>query len=202
MNNTIKASLIRVGIGGFLLLVAISVAAFVFPDAKAKRDQQDRAAKQAEKQKNDQKLELQRLKERAEALQKSREVMDKVLANMSVESEGALKWKLRKALHEMGEKHGMRIHNVKYGAPAKEGAKGTDLESINVELVSSGVYKSIKSFMLALEKSDLPFGISNGRFDEGPDNIRMTLTLRAFRRTGGGAGSGSGVGAASTKEGA
>jgi len=184
MNKSSKSSFVMAISGISLIVLAVGIAAFVFPDANQKRITQISVAKEARNNRDSQRQDLNRIKAKDKEIRESRQRMDEVLSNMSGESEGQLKWKLRKALHAIGNKHGIRIHSVKYGPLTKEGSKGTDLESIDVELVCSGVYQSVKSFMLGLETSNLPFGISNGRLDEGPDGIRLTLSLRAFRRAG------------------
>ena len=184
MNRTLRASTFRLVGGLTLLLAAIGVAIILLPDASDKRIQQEKAFRDAKIQLNTQEVELGKLKNRADNLQLSRERMEEVLAGMPQENEGQLKWKLSRALYDLSAAHGARIQTVKYGSPTREGAKGTDLEALDVEFVASGVYPSLKSFMLALESSKLPFGLANGKLEEAPEGARLTITLRAFRRTG------------------
>ena len=73
---------------------------------------------------------------------------------------------------------------VKYGLPSKEGARGSDLEAVEVEFVALGLYADHKSFMLELEGSGLPFAVRDGRLEESPEGARLNIILRAFRKTG------------------
>lgn len=184
MNRTLRASTIRLAGGGVMFFAALAIAVFVLPDASQKRVQQQKAFKDAKAHLERQEAELGKLRARAENLQASRERMEEVLSGMPQENEGQLKWKLSRALYGLSAKHGVRIQGVKYGTPTREGAKGTDLEALDVEFVASGIYQSLKAFMHALEGSKLPFGLTNGKLEESPEGARLTITLRAFRRTG------------------
>jgi len=184
MNRSLRASSVRF-IGGLVLLsAALGVALFMLPDASQKRVQQEKAFREAHTQLKAQEAELEKLKARAENIQVSRERMEEVLSRMPQENEGQLKWKLSRTLYDLAAKHGIRVQAVKYGAPSREGAKGTDLEAIDVEFVASGVYQSLKAFMLAFEDSHLPFGLASGKLEESPEGARLTVSVRAFRRTG------------------
>jgi len=184
MNRHLRASTLRL-VGGLLLLLgAGAVALFLLPDASQKRVQQGKAFNQAGAQLQHQEEELQKLKARAESIRIGRERMEEVLSHMPQENEGQLKWKLSRTLYDLASKHGVRILTVKYGAPTREGAKGTDLEALDVEFVASGIYKELKAFMHAFESSHLPFGLASGKLDETPEGARMTVSVRAFRRTG------------------
>lgn len=184
MNRSLRASAIRLGIGLLLMAAALAVAVFMLPDASQKRVQQEKALREARTQLAAQETELGKLKTRAENIRISRERMEEVLAGMPQENEGQLKWKLSRALYDLAAKHGVRLQAIKYGAPTREGAKGTDLEAIDVEFMASGVYQSLKAFMLAFEGSNLPFGLANAKLDETPEGARLTVNVRAFRRTG------------------
>jgi hypothetical protein len=182
--HSLRASTIRLIVGLSLFLAALAVAVFLLPDASQKRVQQEKAYREARLQLENQEAQLDKLKARAENLRLSRERMEDVLAHMPQENEGQLKWKLSRALYDLGAKHGIRIQTVKYGAPSREGAKGTDLEALDVEFVASGVYQSLKAFMHALEGSQLPFGLAAAKLEESPEGARLTVSVRAFRRTG------------------
>ncbi len=184
MSHNLRTSWIRLMVGFALIAVALGVTFFVLPDASQKRVQQEKALREARAQLMAQESELGKLKARAENLRLSRERMEEVLARMPQENEGQLKWKLSQTLYDLAGKHGVRIQTVKYGAPTREGAKGTDLEAIDVEFVASGLYQNLKAFMLAFESSELPFGLANGKLDETPEGARLTVSVRAFRRTG------------------
>ncbi|MBK8792453.1 MAG: hypothetical protein IPN59_04730 [Holophaga sp.] len=184
MNRTLRPSTYRLVGGLVLLLAALTVAVVLLPDANQKRIQQEKAAQAAKATLNAQEAELGKLKTRVENLRISRERMEETLGSLSQENEGQLKWKLSRALYDFSAASGTRIQAVKYGTPTREGAKGTDLEALDVEFVASGIYTNLKAFMFALEKSKLPFGLANGKLEESPEGARLTITLRAFRRTG------------------
>jgi Tfp pilus assembly protein PilO len=184
MNRSLRPSTARL-IGGLLLLTAaFTIAFFMLPDASQKRIKQEKAFREARTQLETQEAELGKLKARAENIRASRERMEEVLSRMPQENEGQLKWKLSRALYDLSTTHGIRILAVKYGSPTREGAKGTDLESLDVEFVASGVYQSLKAFMHAFEGSHLPFGLASGKLEETPEGARLTISVRAFRRTG------------------
>lgn len=184
MNRTLRPSTYRLVGGLVLLLAALTVAVVLLPDANQKRIQQEKAAQAAKATLNAQEAELGKLKTRVENLRISRERMEETLGSLSQENEGQLKWKLSRALYDFSAASATRIQAVKYGTPTREGAKGTDLEALDVEFVASGIYTNLKAFMFALEKSKLPFGLANGKLEESPEGARLTITLRAFRRTG------------------
>ena len=184
MSHNLRTSTIRLLAGFALMVAALGVTVFILPDASQKRVRQEKALAEARHQLSTQESELGKLKARAENLRLSRERMEEVLARMPQENEGQLKWKLSQTLYALATKHGARIQTVKYGAPTREGAKGTDLEAIDVEFVASGLYQNLKAFMLAFESSELPFGLANAKLDESPEGVRLTISVRAFRRTG------------------
>ncbi|MCE1229883.1 MAG: hypothetical protein LWX11_10410 [Firmicutes bacterium] len=184
MNRALRASTLRFGGGLLLLLSALIIAYVLLPDASQKRARQEKAYAEAQKRLEAQEAELTELKAKAEELRLGQKRMEEVLADLPQESEGQLKWKLSRALYDLSAKHGVRVLTVKYGAPSRAGAKGTDLESIDVEFVGVGIYPNLKTFMLGLEGSKLPFGLANARLEESPEGGRITVTLRAFRRTG------------------
>ena len=184
MNRSLRASTIRLAGGLLLLTAALAVGLFMLPDASQKRVQQLKAFGQARTQLKSQEEALGKMKARAENIRLGRERMEEVLSQMPQENEGQLKWKLSRALYDLSSKHGIRIQAVKYGSPSREGAKGTDLEALDVEFIASGIYQNLKIFMHAFEDSHLPFGLANGKIEETPEGARLTISVRAFRRTG------------------
>ena len=52
-----------------------------------------------------------------------------------------------------------------------------------MEFNATGVYMNLKSFMLALEGSKLPFAVVGAKLEESPEGAHLTITLRAFRQT-------------------
>jgi hypothetical protein len=108
---------------------------------------------------------------------------------------GKLHWKLSQTLFELTKKHQVRLISVKYGPPTREGSKGSALESVDVEFNATGVYMNLKSFMLALEGSKLPFAVVAAKLEESPEGAHLTITLRAFRQSSGPADSHDGEGA-------
>ena len=53
-----------------------------------------------------------------------------------------------------------------------------------MEFNALGVYQSLKSYMLALEGSGLPFAVGAVKLDESPEGARLSVVLRAFRKAG------------------
>ena len=84
--------------------------------------------------------------------------------------------------HILGHSYAFLIA-AKYGPPTREGSKGSLLESVDVEFNATGIYKNLKSFMLALEGSKLPFAVVGAKLEESPEGAHLTITLRAFRQT-------------------
>jgi hypothetical protein len=101
-------------------------------------------------------------------------------------SAGRLQWELSRRLFDLAQKYGVRLQSLKYGTPTREGVKGTDLEILDVEFTASGIYQNLKPFMLGLEdirENPLPFAIAGAKLEESPEGARLSVTLRAFRRS-------------------
>ncbi len=182
--TTLRTSSIRAAMGGVLLLAALGVALFVLPDASRRRDEQEKARKEA---KSLLLVQIQQLAERQVLVdrlaldQKHLEDLEKKMPSGSV---GQLQWELSQILFEKAKENGVRLQTVKYGLPSREGAKGTDLESIDVEFTVLGIYPAMKPFMLAIEGSGLPFAVGSARLEESPEGARLSVSLRAFRHSG------------------
>lgn len=184
MSSPLNRSLTRVIIGGAGLLGALVLAIFVLPDASRRLRQENAAKAKAEKNLKDQLAELEEFQKLATRIQQGQERLETLERNIPQGSIGMMQWSLSRTLHDLAYKHGVRLQSVKYGLPNREGAKGTDLEAMDVEFNATGVFGVLKPFMLALEGSDLPFAVSSVRLEESPDGGRLTVTLRAFRRGG------------------
>lgn len=182
--TTLRTSSVRAAVGGALLLAALGIAAFVLPDASRRRTQQEKARQEA---KNllaaqiTQLAERQALVDRLTLDQRHLEELEKKMPSGNV---GQLQWELSQILFDKAKENGVRLQTVKYGLPSREGAKGTDLESIDVEFTVLGIYPAMKPFMLALEGSGLPFAVGAARLEESPEGARLSVTLRAFRHSG------------------
>lgn len=184
MSSTLRASMWRLGGGAVLAAAGLLVAIFLLPDASQKRAQTERAVVEAKAAADRQKGALEAARAQAERLQADRKVLDDLMKNMPAEGVGKLHWVLSQRLFELAKKHGVRLVSVKYGAPAKEGTKGSNLESVDVEFSALAIYKDLKAFMLALESSKLPFAVVNAKLEEAPEGAHLTITLRAFRQSG------------------
>lgn len=184
MSRTHSRSLVRllVGLGG--LIATLVIALFVIPDATRSLAQENRARTNAQAALAQRLQELKEFQELATRIKEGRERLEALERNMPQGTIGSMQWTLSKTLHDLSQKHGVRLQSVKYGLPNREGAKGTDLEAMDVEFNGVGIYESLKTFMLALEGSDLPFAVSSVRLEESPDGARLTVTLRAFRKGG------------------
>jgi len=184
MSSSLRASRLRLGLGLLGIVLGLGIAIFLLPDASQQLAQKQRARQEAESSRNQQVRQLQEFQQLADRIQRGRETLTDLEARLPKGSAGELQWNLSKTLHELTQKHGLRLQSVKYSLPSREGARGTDLESVEVEFVALGVYSNHKAFMLALEGSGLPFAVRDGRLDESPEGARLNLVLRAFRKVG------------------
>ena len=182
MSSLPNRSLIRLIVGLVGLTAALIIALLIIPDATRSLEQEKRAKANAQAALTQRLQELKEFQDLATQIQQGRERLESLERNMPQGSIGTMQWTLSKTLHELAQKHGVRLQAVKYGLPNREGAKGTDLEAMDVEFNVSGIYENLKPFMLALEGSDLPFAVSSVRLEESPDGARLTVTLRAFRK--------------------
>jgi hypothetical protein len=184
MISVLRASRLRLGLGALGLILGLGVAFFLLPDASQQLSQQLKAKREAELRRNMQVKQLQELQQLDDRIQRGRKSLTELETRLPRGSAGELQWNLSKTLHELSQKHGLRLQSVKYGLPSREGARGTDLEAVEVEFVALGVYANHKAFMLALEGSGVPFAVRDGRLEEGPEGARLNIVLRAFRKAG------------------
>ncbi len=182
MITSLRSSTIRLIVGGVMALLGLVAFLFVLPDASQRRDHSLTSAMDAEKALKKQQAELAGLQAEAERIRADRKSLDELLRNMPAETTGRLHWKLSQKLFELTQKHGVRLISIKYGGPSKEGAKGSLLESLDVEFTVTAVFQNLKPFMLALEGSKLPFAVVSAKLDESPDGGHLTVVLRAFRQ--------------------
>jgi hypothetical protein len=184
MITAIRSSSLRLIAGGVMALVGAGVLAFVLPDASQRREHSEKAARDAATDLTRKKGELLGYQAEADRIRADRKALDELMHNMPAESIGMLHWRLSQKLFELSAKNGTRLVSVKYGAPSKEGAKGSLLEALDVEFTVTGVFSNLKPFMLSLEGSKLPFAVVSAKLDESPDGGHLTVVLRAFRQTG------------------
>lgn len=182
--TTLRKSSVRATVGGVLLLAALGVALFVLPDASRRRDEQEKARKAAKALLSVQISELAERQGLVDRLALDQKHLDDLEKKMPSGNVGQLQWELSRLLYEKARDYGVRLQTVKYGLPSREGAKGTDLESIDVEFTVLGIYPSMKPFMLAIEGSGLPFAVGSARLEESPEGARLSVSLRAFRHSG------------------
>jgi hypothetical protein len=185
MISSLRTSTIRLIVGGSLGLIGLGVFVFVLPDASQRRSQRQKAAADAKVSLERQQRDLEAAQAEAQRIRVNREALDELMKTMPAESVGKLAWKLSKTLFDLTTQHTVRLVSVKYGAPAHEGTKGMQLESVDVEFAATGVYMNLKSFMLSLEGSKLPFAVVSAKLDESPEGAHLSVVLRAFRRTEG-----------------
>lgn len=185
MTSPLRLSRIRVALGVLGLVASLAVAIFLLPDASQQLAQKLKAKQEAQVSRNLQVARLQELQQLADRLRRGKETLTDLESRLPQGSAGELQWSLSKTLHQLAQKHGLRLQSVKYGLPSREGAPGTNLEAVEVEFVALGVYASHKAFMLDLEGSGLPFAVRDGRLEESPEGARLTIVLRAFRKANG-----------------
>jgi Tfp pilus assembly protein PilO len=182
MMSPLQQSRLRAGIGALGLVLGLAVSFFLLPDASQQLAQKLKARREAELNRNQQKQRLQELQGLQDRIRRGQETLANLETHLPKGSAGELQWTLSKTLHELAQKHGMRLQTVKYSLPSREGSRGTDLESVEVEFTALGLYGAQKAFMLDLEGSGLPFAVRDGRLEESPEGARLTLVLRAFRK--------------------
>ena len=184
MTTSLRNSGIRGWIGLALAVCALIVVIFVLPDAAEdlarKRDASNRAGRDLESRKEA----LKSLNALAQRLASSELKLTELEKKMPQKSVGQLQWELSRTLHDLALSNGVRLLSVKYNPPNRDAAKGTDLESIDVEFNALGVYQSLKGYMLAIEGSGLPFAVGAVKLDESPEGARLSVVLRAFRKAG------------------
>jgi Tfp pilus assembly protein PilO len=178
-------SRLRLALGILGTVSGLTVAFFLLPDASQQLAQKLKAKRQAELNRNQQMQQLQELQQLADRIKRGRETLADLEAHLPKGSAGELQWNLSKTLHALAKKHGLRLQSVKYGLPSREGGRGANLESVDVEFVALGVYANHKAFMLELEGSGMPFAVRDGRLEESPEGARLNMVLRAFRKAGG-----------------
>ena len=184
MSASLRASRIRLAVGGLGLVLGLAVAIFLLPDASQQLSQKRRARQEAEQARNRQAQQLADLQQLSDRIRRGRETLANLEAHLPKGSTGELQWDLSKTLHALADKHGLRLQSVKYSQASREGTKGSGLESIEVEFVAVGLYANHKAFMLDLEGSGLPFAVRDGRLEESPEGARLDIVLRAFRKAG------------------
>ena len=184
MSAPLRTSAIRAWVGLGLAVAAALLALFVLPDANQELARRREASNRASRDLQQRKESLKGLNGLAERLKASEQKLADLEAKMPQKGTGQLQWDLSRTLHDLSTEHGIRLLSVKYNPPTRDAAKGTDLESIDVEFNALGVYQSLKGFMLALEGSGLPFAVGAVKLDESPEGARLSVVLRAFRKAG------------------
>jgi len=168
--------------GGGLVLLSLLAGLILLPDAQRTRSQRQRSAQEAQKALDSQRETLRTYAELAQNIQLGKAQLDDLEARLPKGSVGQLQWDLSRVLHQEAQKAGVRLAAIKFGLPSREGAKGTELESLEVEFTALGLYQAHKKFMAAVEKADIPFAVSSARLEESPEGARLSVTLRTFRR--------------------
>lgn len=184
MSAPLRTSAIRAWVGLGLAVAAALLALFVLPDANQELARRREASNRASRDLQQRKESLKGLNGLAERLKASEQKLADLEGRMPQKGTGQLQWDLSRTLHDLSTEHGIRLLSVKYNPPNRDAAKGTDLESIDVEFNALGVYQSLKGFMLALEGSGLPFAVGAVKLDESPEGARLSVVLRAFRKAG------------------
>ena len=185
MRSPLRMSLLRLALGVLGVVLGLGVAFLVLPDASQQLTQKLKAKREAELGRNQQIQQLQDLQQLSDRIRRGQETLAELESRLPKGTAGELQWNLSKTLHALAKKDGLRLQSVKYGLPSREGARGTDLEAVEVEFVALGIYANHKAFMRDLEGSGLPFAVRDGRLEESPEGARLNLVLRAFRKAGG-----------------
>jgi hypothetical protein len=183
MKSSIHRLWLGIGLGASALLVAL----FLLPDASGKADKERRSAQDALLNLERQKKELSEYEDMLNWINVGRQRIADLEEHMPKGDIGSLQLSLKKTLHDIAKTSGVRLPNIKYGLPNRDGSKNTGVETLDVEFTAIGVYQNLKAFMLALEGSGQPFGASSAKLDESPEGGKLLVVLRAFRQTSDGA---------------
>jgi hypothetical protein len=182
MITELQKSTLRLAAGGVMLAATLAIVVFLLPDASRLQAKEEHAARDAKQSFEVQKKHLGEIQDRATWLKRNQDTLKGLLDNMPAESVGRLQWRLSTTLYAVAAKHGVRLQAVKYGTASREGAKGANLESLDVEFSVTGTYQDLKPFMLSLEGSKLPFAVTSAKLEESPEGGHLTVVLRAFRQ--------------------
>jgi hypothetical protein len=185
MNSRMKSSTHRLWLGLSLISLALLVAIFLLPDASGRATKERKSALEAQSALERQLHELSEYQAMLDRIHAGRQRIQDLEERMPKGDIGDLQFSLRNTLFKLAKDSGVKIPYIKYGAPNKDGAKNTGVESIDVEFSALGVYRNLKAFMHALESSGQPFGASSVKLDESPEGGRLTVVLRAFRQATG-----------------
>lgn len=184
-SSSMKSSASRLWLGIGLTALAVLVAIFLLPDASGKAAKERRSAQEAQVALERQLHELSEYQNMLDRIHEGRQRIAELEEHMPKGSVGNLQFSLRNTLFKLASESNVRIPNIKYSVPNKDGSKNTGIETLDVEFTAVGVYQNLKAFMLALESSDQPFGASTVKLDESPEGGRLSVVLRAFRQTDG-----------------
>jgi len=180
-----KISAHRLCLGSALCALAALIAIFLLPNASGRTAKERKSAQEAQAALERQLGELSRHQDTLGQIHAGRQRIAELEEHMPKGDVGDLQYSLRNTLFKLAGESGVRLPNIKYGVPNKDGSKTTGIESLDVEFTAIGVYKNLKTFMHALEGSGQPFGTSTVKLDESPEGGRLSVTLRAFRHTSG-----------------
>lgn len=112
----------------------------------------------------------------------SQHLLDDFYKNIQIGDAQKLHWELSNKLFELSSKYGVRILNVKYASASRLVVVGDSLESLNVDFDINGIYMNLKSFMLALEKSNHGSIVVEARLEESAEGGHLAVRLFAFWR--------------------
>jgi len=186
VNANMRSSTHRLWLGAGLAALAVIVAIFVLPNASGRAAKERKSAKDAKASLERQLKELSGYRDMLEQIHVGQQRIADLEKHMPKGDVGILQASLRKTLHELSRKSGVRLTNIKFNQPSKDSSRNTGIESLDVEFNVIGVYQNLKVFMHAIESSGQPFGASNVKLDESPEGGRLTVVLRAFRQSSGG----------------
>jgi hypothetical protein len=185
MSTGIKSSLKRLWFGVGFALLAMLVAIFLLPDASGRAAKERRSALDAQANLERQLANLSEYQQMLDQINAGRERIADLETHMPKGDVGDLHISLRNTVFKLANESGVKVPNVKFGVPNREGSRNTGIEAIDVEFTAIGVYQNLKAFMFALEGSGQPFGASVVKLDESPEGGRLSVTLRAFRQASG-----------------
>ena len=183
MSVDLHASKIRF-VGGFVLfVVGLLIVVFLVPGISKKHLSDSILQTNAMSLMQRQEQELSEVRVEVNRIRTSQRLLDGFMRNIPMGDAQKLHWELSNKLFELSSRYGVRILNVKYAPASRLAVIGDTLESLNVDFDINGIYTNLKSFMLALEKSNHNFVVVEARLEESAEGGHLVVKLFTFWRS-------------------
>jgi hypothetical protein len=118
----------------------------------------------------------------AERIKVDRQCLSELIKSMPTEDISKVQWKVSKKLFRLASKHDIRLVNVKYTPVSKIETSAITLESTSIDFDVIGIYKNLKTFMLAVEQDEPNFIVTDARLEETAEGGHLVVRLSVFWR--------------------